>query len=299
MLPSTIIRTCPSADNDFQPLSEYEAQTPDTFYGAKPVLHYHDEHIKAWASADQHESLYFFSKGPEGSSAPINPSIPECYALDDNIRTNLVEEKVEVFVASDKLTIFSHKSGTGIEIPYPAITLHGVKTFSHIELPKDPNATFCEIRIVGVYMQLEFSSSAQDDDDESPDPIELTLVPCHRSPEEIITVSSKNSERTTALFNQISACSNLHPDPQDEEEEGDDEEGGISSSLPPPVPGSSGWVTADNWRDFLDEDGNWLAPSEEPGDGAGRVRGRDEVEQDGMNGQENGDDIDSKRQRTE
>lgn len=48
--------------------------------------------------------------------------------------------------------------------------------------------------------------------------------------------------------------------------------------LPPPMPGSSGWITAENAHEFFDEDGNWRGRDSGLGGGAGRVRGRDEVE---------------------
>ncbi|KAI1370872.1 regulator of volume decrease after cellular swelling-domain-containing protein [Hypoxylon crocopeplum] len=325
MLPLTVIRSCPSADNDFQPLSEYQAQTPDTFFDGKPILYYHDENVKAWVSAEQHEQLFFFSKASEDGSAPLNPTPPECYALENSYGKHLHEEKVEVFVGSNKLTLFSHMSGTGIEIPYPSVTLHAIKNFRHVEKPDDSMFKF-----IGVYLQLEFSSSGGDDD-ESFDPIELTLIPCNplsneQSSADTPTIDPLNNERTTALFNQISACSNLHPDPQDEEN-GDEEEGDFdriifegnveggaveglpgvimgdsNGGLPPPMPGSSGWITADNVDEYFDEEGNWIGgggPGGEVGYGAGRVRTHDEVDRDGTNGHENGEDVDSKRPRTE
>ncbi|KAI1482969.1 hypothetical protein K445DRAFT_26445 [Daldinia sp. EC12] len=325
MLPPTVIRTCPSADNDFQPLSEYQAQTPDTFFDGKPVLYYHDENVKAWVSKEQYEALYIFSKGSEDGSTPLNPSPPESYALENNWGKHLFEEKVEVFVASNKLTLFSHKSGTGIEIPYPAITLHAIKNFRHVEKPDEASSKF-----IGVYMQLEFSNSGGEDDEGS-DPIELTLIPYKASPAEQSSTETPiidplNHERATALFNQVSACSNLHPDPheEEEEEEGGDEfdrivfedsaegdaieglpgafRGDLNGGLPPPMPGSSGWITADNVNQYFDENGNWIGGdgvSGELGNGAGRVRTHVEVDQDGMDGLENGDGADSKRPRTE
>ncbi|KAI1651970.1 regulator of volume decrease after cellular swelling-domain-containing protein [Daldinia loculata] len=325
MLPPTVIRTCPSADNDFQPLSEYQAQTPDTFFDGKPILYYHDENVKAWVSNKQYEALYIFSKGSEDGLTPLNPSPPECYALENNWGKHLFEEKVEVFVASNKLTLFSHKSGTGIEIPYPAITLHAIKNFRHVEKPDEASYKF-----IGVYMQLEFSNSGGEDD-EILDPIELTLIPYKALPEEqsateTPVIDPLNSERATALFNQVSACSNLHPDPHEEEdeEEGGDEfdrivfegnvegdaieglpgafRGDLNGGLPPPMPGSSGWITADNVNQYFDQEGNWIGGngvSGELGDGAGRVRGHVEVDQDAMDGVENGDGTDSKRPRTE
>ncbi|KAI0380848.1 regulator of volume decrease after cellular swelling-domain-containing protein [Hypomontagnella monticulosa] len=317
MLPPTVIRTCPSADNDFQPLSEYQAQTPDTFFDGKPVLYYHDENIKAWVSGEQHDQLFFFSKTVDDSSAPLHPTPPECYALENNWGKHMREEKVEAFVTSNKLILFSHQTKTGIEIPYPAITLHAVKSFQHVDKPQDSSSSF-----IGVYMQLEFSRSGDDEDDMS-DPIELTLIPYKKQDStETPIVDPLNTERATALFNQVSACSNLHPDPEDEEEEDEEDDafdrivfegdaieglpgvfqGETNGGLPPPMPGSSGWITAENVNEYFDGEGNWIGQngaSGELGDGAGRVRGRDEVEEDGPNGVEDGDDNDSKRPRTE
>lgn len=98
MLP-TVIRACPSADNDFEPLSEYLAQTPETFFGGKPILYYHDSHIKAWVSNEQFKRLYFFAdSGDEGA---LHPTPPESFALENDGGKHLREDaKVEVFVVS-------------------------------------------------------------------------------------------------------------------------------------------------------------------------------------------------------
>jgi chloride channel, nucleotide-sensitive, 1A len=222
------------------------------------------------------------------------------------------------------LILFSHNSQTGVEIPYPAISLHAVKNFKHLERPDDASAQF-----VAVYMQLEFSGDGGEDD-ESFDSIELTLVPYAGPKDDQATsaepaIDSLNSQRTSALFNQISACQNLHPDPADEDEDEDGDcnmddrivfegealeglpgafQGGANGGLPPPMPGSSGWITADNVHEYFDQDGNWIGEdgvSDELGEGAGRVRGRDEVEEEGngVNGHGAGDDADAKRPRTE
>lgn len=224
--------------------------------------------------------------------------------------------------AARKLILFSHNSGTGVEIPYPAVTLHAIKNFKGLDKPDDTSSKF-----LGVYMQLELSASGPEDD-ESFDPLELTLIPykATASDDNTPTIDPLNAERTTTLFNQISACSDLNPDPQNEEDEedefnadhiifeGDIDQGeaidglpGVlrgdsSGGLPPPMPGSSGWITADNVNEYFDEDGNWIGGegvSGELGDGAGRVRARDEVDQDGTNGYQEEEDGDAKRPRTE
>ncbi|KAI0490554.1 regulator of volume decrease after cellular swelling-domain-containing protein [Xylaria cf. heliscus] len=324
MLPA-VINSCPSAENDFLPLSEYQSQTPETFFEGKPVLYFHDENIKAWVSREQSEQLFFFSKATADDSASVNPSPPESHALGTEDKHTREEKNVEVFVSSRKLTLFSRDSGSGVEIPYPTISLHAIKNFKRLDKADDDSSGFA-----GVYMQLEFSDSGPDDD-ESFEPIELTLIPYKAATgdDSDPAIDPLNAERTKALFNQISACSNLNPDPRNEGEDEDDEDefnadhiifegsvdhgvaidglpgvlqGNNSGGLPPPMPGSSGWITADNVNEYFDEDGNWIGDegvSGELGDGAGRVRGRDEVEQDRTNGHEEAEDGDAKRPRTE
>ncbi|KAI0872252.1 regulator of volume decrease after cellular swelling-domain-containing protein [Hypoxylon argillaceum] len=319
MLPA-VIKSRPSAENDFLPLSEYQAQTPETFFEGKPVLYFHDESVKAWVSSDQYERLFFFSKTTADNLTSLNPTPPESHALDSEDRQTREEKRVEVFVSSRKLTLFSANSGTGVEIPYPAVTLHAIKNFKR--------AGDDSFKFAGVYMQLEFSDS-NPDDDESFAPIELTLIPC-KADSDASVIDPLNAERTTALFNQISACSNLNPDPRNEEDDEDEDgdefnadhiifegsvdpgvaieglpgvlQGSLSGGLPPPMPGSSGWITAENVNEYFDEDGNWIGDdgvSGELGDGAGRVRGRDEIDQDGTNGHEEAEDSDAKRPRTD
>ena len=97
MLP-TVIKSCPSAENDFEPLSEYQAQTPQTFFDGKAILYFHDEHIKAWCSEEQYQRLFFFT-GAE--SAAKHPTPPESHALENEGGKHLREEaNVHVFVAS-------------------------------------------------------------------------------------------------------------------------------------------------------------------------------------------------------
>ena len=69
------------------------------------------------------------------------------------------------------------------------------------------------------------------------------------------------------------------------------------------MPGSSGWITAENMHEFIDENGNWIegdnegddGQSDEPlGPGAGTVRARDDG---GAEGNKNSGD-ETKWQRT-
>lgn len=119
-----------------------------------------------------------------------------------------------------------------------------------------------------------------------------------------------------SLFAAISACANLHPDPvtpNNDHEDGDEGmsmgppvmfEGGVGyecthptqtqeSGLPPPMPGSGGWITAENVGDFFDEEGNFRGRVQVGGlgPGAGSVRGWEE----GVDG-EGGVDADAERE---
>lgn len=191
-------------------------------------------------------------------------------------------------------------------IPYQNISLHAIK-----HVASDSEQTY-----PGVYLQLEFSDGGEDD--ESYDTVELTIIP-----------SNATQEETTKLFEAISQCADLNPDPADEDDEDDEYErivfegdvegreldglpgvyaSGDDVALPPPLPGSSGWITAENVHEFFDKDGNWIGAQDEEegvsgelGEGAGRVRGREEVEgTEGANGEERtGENGESKRPRNE
>lgn len=169
-------------------------------------------------------------------------------------------------------------------------------------------------------MQIATPTAPTSEDDEEPC-ITMTVVP----PAELTTEQRAAQEAsdepaetpTQMLYNAVSACSNLHPDPVEPgDEDGDDEEeskhaffqfgqeavlgGSANVDLPPPVDGSSGWITADNMHEFFDEEGNWIAEGEPPsfpglGPGAGTVRAREEENGDG----EEGEGDDTKWRRTD
>jgi chloride channel, nucleotide-sensitive, 1A len=66
--------------------------------------------------------------------------------------------------------------------------------------------------------------------------------------------------------------------------------GASDGGLPPAMPGSGGWITAENMHEFFDADGNWIGGEDEEmegdegteveaeilGPGAGTVRTRDD-----------------------
>ncbi|KAI6383044.1 hypothetical protein MCOR32_002923 [Pyricularia oryzae] len=305
----TTIHTPPKVD-DFTPLAEHQERTPATFFGGKPVLHYHAASATVLVPASQKRSL------------PIFRTADAAAGSDDDTEVT-VEQTVDVFVNSSTLTLFSQDATVGVQIPYPQIGIHAVKTLTPPPAAPSPTAGATS----AVYMQLDLQASGSADDDDF-NTVELTIIP-----------AAPTTESTPALFAAISACAELHPDPADADDDDEDEDrivfesaagfepgsgifrGVSDGGLPPAMPGSSGWITADNVNEFFDEDGNWIGGEEydaeegisgELGEGAGRVRGRDEVSgaeqpaaangQEGRNGQQNGaegEDSESKRQRTD
>lgn len=123
-------------------------------------------------------------------------------------------------------------------------------------------------------MNLSLNDTESVNADEDIDVLELILLP--PSPDANTAQPSPIQE----IFAAMNTCADLHPDPED------DEEGAPDLT----APGATGWITADNMDEFLDEDGNFkgatIIGGEELGPGAGTVRPRegDEEEQSATNG---------------
>lgn len=162
-----------------------------------------------------------------------------------------------------------------------------------------------------VWMQIELSDGGANDDEF--DTVSLTVIP---------PKAESGSSSTQQMYSAMSNCSDLHPDPNDGEDSEEDDDrivfesaveheavegftgvlrGAADGGLPPPMPGSGGWITADNVHEYFDKDGNWLGEDaeEELGEGAGRVRVRDEVERDATAESRPADDSENKRPRVE
>lgn len=299
-MPPTTIHSAPALDS-FTTLADHQSQTPTSFYGAKPVLHYHGIGVRALISQDQVSKLPIFTSSSDQQSASTGVEAGE-----GSPEAASKIEIVDAFVSSENLTLFNKTTSTGVSIPYPAISLHAIQRLA------DPANSTNEVQ--GLYMQLELSDPYGVTDEDEPEIVELTLIP------------ATAGEGVKELFEAVSNCSNLHPDPTYEDEEMEDADGhsrivfegsvgyeGISGlpgvqrgatdgGLPPPFPGSGGWITAENVSDFFDANGNWIADEggngENLGEGAGRVRTREELEGDGLNGHSEYDD-EAKRSRTD
>ena len=226
-----------------------------------------------------------------------------------------------------KFLLYAPTTSTGLSITYPSISLHAIQ---RLKLPS-PSSDSEEVQ--GLYMQIANPTPAgsASNDDEEEESITMTIVPpttpigtaeeAQTQTNDGETGAAEPESATQKLYMAVSACSNLHPDPvlpgdeeygdyDDDEGEGEGEGEGqepvlqLQPGMPPPMPGSSGWITAENMHEFFDEEGNWIAGGEEPtlplGPGAGTVRQREG--EDGQHGQGEGgneaQDDETKWQRT-
>lgn len=245
--------------------------------------------------------------------------------------------------------LFAPGAGCGVSIPYPTISLHAIKSLGpsyqaiYMQLDLQPDGTdedADDLDTVELTLIPPASSSP------ASVPASTDGEPASNGTDAHHPAPASQPGACKLLFEAISACSNLHPDDEGEEDSADEgayadgvifegsygeEDGslpgvfrlgggslsGAGEALPPPMPGSGGWITAENAHEFFDADGNWIEDegvAGELGEGAGRVRGRDEMEgaevdegvEDVGKAEENGHgpaggeaDVDSKRARVE
>ncbi|OAP61470.1 hypothetical protein AYL99_03673 [Fonsecaea erecta] len=287
-----ILREPPKASS-FVPLIEHQSATPASFYSGPPVLHYYSDRSKLVVLEHEARSVPAFAPLLEHPSSEAQPQQPhhangtEANGDFEMRGQQKVVDNVDVWVTSDKLFLYSNDANAGLSIPYPSISLHAIQSL--------PQPSPGEQQ--GLYMQIiSFPSpeSGAQDEDTDPDSISVTVIPTASAPPQVVSGTTHDGlegedkpEQTpvVAMFNALSACSNLHPDPVEDD---DGEDGGGSrlfraglafpgssdGGLPPAMPGSGGWITAENMHEFFDEEGNWIGgddqaePDEDDGDGA-------------------------------
>ena len=280
----------------FIPLIEHQSSTPASFYTGPPVLHYYSECSRLIVLGHEAQSIPALAPLLSLSTSQTQAEqFPETNGTSTNgdgtgaTGKQKVIENLDVWVTSDKLLLFSPSANAGLSIPYPSISLHAIQT-----LPQ-PSAREQQ----GLYMQIISQPSAlAAGEAEEPDTISLTVIPTASGPPQGAPQSGTTEEGlegeespeqtpVMAMFNALSACSNLHPDPVEQGDE--DRDGGASrlfraglalpgaqdGGLPPPMPGSGGWITAENMHEFFDEEGNWIGGDEVE-------EGEDEIEDDGL-----------------
>ncbi|KIP11057.1 hypothetical protein PHLGIDRAFT_21938 [Phlebiopsis gigantea 11061_1 CR5-6] len=129
----------------------------------------------------------------ENVSITIDPALPEFSAEDCANGALYVIESALVFMST---------TGRGFKVEYPSITLHAVSRAEN-----GPS----------IYCQLDESSpEAPAEDDEVPDMRELIIIP-------------KAAEALEPIFEALSLCASLHPDPADENDMDDDDDAFIDA----------------------------------------------------------------------
>ncbi|KAK4697564.1 chloride channel, nucleotide-sensitive, 1A, partial [Lecanoromycetidae sp. Uapishka_2] len=290
----------PPNTQSYTPLSVHQSQTPESFFSGPPVLYHHSPSTTLLINSHDLEAVPALAELVSGAQRSTNGTSGHINGDEgggEDMGQELSIPNVGVWVTSDSKNV-------RVSIPYPSISLHAVQgpTSSH------PASLF-----------LQLLTQEQTFDDHDPDStISLTIIPAP-SPtgtfseptatateaEDLDAADAQSHDSAQMLYTALSACANLHPDPMsgseaDEEEgrnptvlfEGDSDLSGVyplgsggsgGAGLPPPMPGSGGWITAENVNEFFDEEGNFRAGGV-LGEGAGSVRTREEDGEEDGNG---------------
>jgi len=154
--------------------------------------------LPIFVDADEHKNIV-------GSTpASFNDIPPKLYHKEDNVSVTF-NPPLQNFTTEDgargtlyviaSYLVFMSTSGRGFQIPYPAITLHAIS-----RAESGPS----------IYCQLDESTSNPQEgsanDDEAIDMVELSIVP-------------QNQSSLDPIFEALSICAALHPDPNISEDE--------------------------------------------------------------------------------
>lgn len=268
--------------SSFTPLIEHQSTTPTSFYSGPPVLHYHSNRSKVIVLEHEARSVPALAPLLDIAMQQEQSGASEAEIMNGGSTAQGKQKSIpdmDVYVTSDKLLLFSQSLNKGLSIPYPSISLHAIQSLPE---PSPGDGT------QGLYMQI--IAQAQLDaanDEEEPESISLTVIPTAPALPSITSSTTTaeedepSSEQTPvlAMFNALSTCSNLHPDPVDPDDDDEDQGGGASrlfrsglafpgtsdGGLPPAMPGSGGWITAENMHEFFDAEGNWIGGDDEEG----------------------------------
>ncbi|KAL8870391.1 MAG: hypothetical protein Q9174_003557 [Haloplaca sp. 1 TL-2023] len=289
-----ILHSSPSNDQ-FTPLADHQSQTPASFYSGPPVLHHHSQSAQLSVNSQDLALSPALSALVPKPHSQTNGSTTDPGAADgDDTGHEVFIPDIDIWVTSEKFLLFSPLLTKTLSIPYPTISLHATQ--------REPTPS--------LLLQILVSGGAQFDDHDPDGTISLTIIPKSISQTQT-QETSQSSQHTTeleSLFAAVSACADLHPDAGsqsdiDVDDDGAEQDGDGDTAftqidgLPPPMPGSGGWITAENVGEYFDEEGNYRGGGLGPG--AGMVRERDD---DGANGAaavgEDGDGEESKWRRT-
>jgi chloride channel, nucleotide-sensitive, 1A len=98
-MPPTTIHSAPALDT-FTTLADHQSQTPTSFYGAKPVLHYHGVGVRALVAEDQVSKLPIFAS--PGGQQPTRSALE---AAGESSSPATKVENVDAFVSSEYVIV--------------------------------------------------------------------------------------------------------------------------------------------------------------------------------------------------
>ncbi|KAI4114769.1 MAG: hypothetical protein LQ345_004513 [Seirophora villosa] len=302
-----VLNAAPTEGN-FTPLSTHQSQTPSSFYTGPPVLHHHSPSATLLISSSDLKNNAAFTNFAPPSEGQSNGSMQGPVNGTGDVEDREVSiEGVDVWVTSEKFLLFSRTRSTGVSIPYPSISLHAIQRAPEPSLilqllsspgpqfdDHDPDATLSLTIIPATSSSPQHAqpntggTTQQQASTTAPTP--LSLEPSLDEEEEEANPSSPPtapSDPITQLFSALSACADLHPDPASPSDidisddhnpdylprrNADDTDALYTQidGLPPPMPGSGGWITAENVGEFFDGDGNFRGAGP-LGQGAGSI----------------------------
>ncbi|KAG8529654.1 uncharacterized protein KY384_005135 [Bacidia gigantensis] len=314
----------PPSPTEFTPLAAYESTTPSTFHPSQPILHHHSPSltlrilrsdllaapILVTLVADAGVNGNGDGAGSLGGVNGGNSEIRGVGSEDVEIKD------IEVYVTSENLIFWSRRKESGVRVRYESVVLHALQSLA----TGDGEGRQGQ----GLYIQLQLGEEMGGGGDGEEEFVEFVLVPPTQTRE---TGGQRNNSQTNGtstdddesevreLFEAVGRCQELHPDPDPMDDEPDGGNGvgrgvvggegygegmgeaprpytvlGGQEGLPPPMPGSGGWITAENVGEWFDEGGQFRG-GEGGGGGLGAGAGTIRTREDGGEGmgEENGD----------
>ena len=94
-MPPTTIHSAPPL-NTFTALADHQSQTPEVFYGAKPVLHYHAVGARALVSRVQLSKLPIFSQRQGEVASEAAEDVPP-----EGLDGTMIAEVIDAYISSE------------------------------------------------------------------------------------------------------------------------------------------------------------------------------------------------------
>ncbi|KAL8662045.1 MAG: hypothetical protein Q9202_005019, partial [Teloschistes flavicans] len=256
-------------------LQDHQSHTPASFDSGPPVLHHHCQTaILSTTSKDVascHALTAFFPNASAQTNGSAHP--PADNDTEDGSH-DLSAEDIDIRVTSEKLILYSGTLMTGISIPYPSISLHAIQRSPtpslllhllatpppHFDDHDPENTISLTLTPTTRPSPPTTTAGAQAENRSQPPP------PHPLSPPSSATAANNNNNSQSPeaeiqhLFTALSACADLHPDAADDAGSDIEIDGDPHAALPtqpasayeqvdglpPPMPGSGGWITAEN-----------------------------------------------------